>query len=78
MGNTRTSSAKWTHLTQPEFNPNSDPESPTRPKNQSGSEVNLTRLDPFWDPEGQTDSIEPKKLAQNWVEPEKTGRVWQH
>ena len=29
------------------------------------------------DPEGQPDPFEPENWAQNRVEPEKTGRVWQ-
>ena len=39
---------------------------------------NWTRLDPFLDPEGQPDTFDPENWAQNWVEPEKTGRVWPH
>ena len=41
-------------------------------------EVNPTRLDLFWDPEGRPDPFEPDNWAQNWVEPEKTGRVCLH
>ena len=41
-------------------------------------EVNETQLDLFFDPEGQPNPFEPENWVQDWIEPQKKGRLWPH